>query len=276
MRYEQGCFDYVAYMRSRGVTSDEIRAQLLDLGWHPESINQALYAKPDGKQRRRCDIGPDLTGLPNRIEFEGKSYPLAMRIRHPDVCLLGGVLSSAECLDLIRQATPQLDRSRVFVRASGEKGATSYARTSYQASFPYGSAPWIDVIYERCAALTRWPVEQMESMHVVRYGPGGDFGPHYDYFSVNAGVERTRQRVATLLLYLNNPPNGGATSFPDIELDIFPQEGNMLYFSYLGASSDTKTLHAGVPLGSGEKWIATLFLTKPIDHDEASRRGATS
>lgn len=276
MSYEQGCLDYVAFMKSCGESREEIREQLLNLGWHPESVTQALSAEVDGRRTRRYAIGPDLTGLPNRIEFEGKSYPLAMRIRHPDVCLLGGVLSSAECLDLIREATPQLDRSRVFVRASGEKGATSYARTSYQASLPYGTAPWIDQIYERCAAITRWPVEQMESMHVVRYGPGGDFGPHYDYFSVDAGVRRTRQRVATLLLYLNNPPSGGATSFPDIELEIFPQAGNMLYFSYLGASPDTKTLHAGVPLGAGEKWIATLFLTKAIDQDEADGRGGAS
>lgn len=276
MRYEQGCYDYVALMKSCGETSEEIRAQLLDLGWHPDSITQALSAGEDGRQPQRYEIGPDLTGLPNRIESEGKTYPLAMRIRHPDVCLLSGVLSSAECLDLIQQATPQLDRSRVFVRASGEKGATSYARTSYQASLPYGTAPWIDRIYERCAALTRWPVEQMESMHVVRYGPGGDFGPHYDYFSIDAGVRRTRQRVATLLLYLNNPPNGGATSFPDIELEIFPQAGNMLYFSYVVASPDTKTLHAGVPLGAGEKWIATLFLTRAIDQDEAGGRDGDS
>lgn len=48
--------------------------------------------------------------------------------------------------------------------------------------------------------------------------------------------------------------------FSDVELEILPQAGNALLFSYPEASRDSLTLHAGVPLGSGEKWIATIFL----------------
>ncbi|MGZ5781611.1 MAG: prolyl hydroxylase family protein, partial [Burkholderiaceae bacterium] len=70
------------------------------------------------------------------------------------------------------------------------------------------------------------------------------------------------QRVATLILYLNDVEEGGETEFPEIGLKIIPKAGNALYFAYMNSSSqpDPLTLHAGRPVLKGEKWIATRWV----------------
>ena len=61
-------------------------------------------------------------------------------------------------------------------------------------------------------------------------------------------------------MYLNTPERGGATTFPDIALDVAPRTGNALFFAYDRPHPDTKTRHGGAPVLAGEKWIATKWL----------------
>ena len=64
------------------------------------------------------------------------------------------------------------------------------------------------------------------------------------------------------MIYLNNPVAGGGTGFPRIGLEIAPVKGNAVLFSYLlpDGTLDERTLHAGLPVIEGEKWIATKWL----------------
>jgi len=82
------------------------------------------------------------------------------------------------------------------------------------------------------------------------------------------------QRVATLLVYLADlPDGGGATAFRDLgpsrdtPLKVRPVKGNALLFfpaagGLPGAPFDVRTLHAGEPNTDGgtDKWIAQLWL----------------
>ncbi len=61
-----------------------------------------------------------------------------------------------------------------------------------------------------------------EGLQVLRYGPGAEYRPHYDYFDPEqpgtpAILKRGGQRVASLVMYLNTPTRGGATTFPDAQ-----------------------------------------------------------
>ena len=80
------------------------------------------------------------------------------------------------------------------------------------------------------------------------------------------------QRVCTLLVYLNDVPQGGRTSFRDLRaggtdaagkplrLAVAPKKGRALLFFPSDLASgvpDERTLHAGEPTAAGEdKWIA--------------------
>ncbi|MBK8101662.1 MAG: 2OG-Fe(II) oxygenase [Planctomycetes bacterium] len=61
-------------------------------------------------------------------------------------------------------------------------------------------------------------------------------------------------------MYLNTPECGGATTFPDIAVDVAPHAGNALFFAYDRPHPDTRTRHVGAPVLAGEKWIATRWL----------------
>jgi prolyl 4-hydroxylase len=63
-----------------------------------------------------------------------------------------------------------------------------------------------------------------------------------------------------LIVYLQAPERGGATTFPDVHLDIAPIKGNAVFFSYDRPHPLTRTLHGGAPVLEGEKWVATKWL----------------
>jgi len=73
-------------------------------------------------------------------------------------------------------------------------------------------------------------------------------------------LKRGGQRVATLVMYLNEPARGGGTTFPDVGLEVAPVRGNAVFFSYDRAHPSTRTLHGGAPVIEGEKWVATKWL----------------
>ena len=73
-------------------------------------------------------------------------------------------------------------------------------------------------------------------------------------------VRRGGQRVGTLVMYLNTPEKGGGTIFPDVQVEVAPQRGNAVFFSYERPDPSTRTLHGGAPVIAGDKWIATKWL----------------
>jgi prolyl 4-hydroxylase len=66
--------------------------------------------------------------------------------------------------------------------------------------------------------------------------------------------------VASLVMYLNTPTRGGATTFPDVNFEVGPVKGNAVFFSYDRPHPMTRTLHGGAPVLEGEKWVATKWL----------------
>jgi prolyl 4-hydroxylase len=270
---------YIGERVAQGRAMESIRDDLAAMGWHPGSIERALqrFARGDAAPAASCPApAPDLDRLPTRLDIDGHVVDVQLRLHRPRLCVLGNVLAPEECAALIELSRPRMERSMVIVGDGDvdEEGVLAYSRTSEQAAFRRGASPLVDRIQRRVAQLVRWPEDHMESLQVVRYGVGADFAPHHDYFCPRAHADmiaREGQRVGTLLMYLNTPDSGGVTSFPDVELEVYPQQGTGLFFAYPDAHPDSLTLHAGAPLGGGEKWIATFFL-----HDRAipERAGA--
>ena len=135
--------------------------------------------------------------------------------------------------------------------------------------FDVSENPLCSRIEARIAALLNWPVDHGEGLQVLRYRPGAEYKPHYDYFDpaqpgTPSILRRGGQRVATLVIYLNAPARGGATVFPDAGLEVAPVKGNAVFFSYDRADPATLTLHGGAPVQEGEKWVATKWLREGV------------
>ena len=139
------------------------------------------------------------------------------------------------------------------------------ARTSEGMFFVRAEHPVCARLEARLAALLNWPIENGEGLQVLRYRPGAEYKPHYDYFDpAQPGtptiLKRGGQRLATIVMYLNTPLKGGGTTFPDVQLEVAPLRGHAVFFSYDRPQPATRTLHGGAPVLDGEKWVATKWL----------------
>jgi prolyl 4-hydroxylase len=207
---------------------------------------------------------PDLTSSPAVVSVAGHEVRILLTMRLPRLIVLGGLLSDAECDALMAAAGPRLARSETVENNTGGSEVNA-SRTSSGMFFERAENEICDRIEKRIAALVRWPVENGEGLQVLRYRPGAEYKPHNDYFDTSQTgtpriLERGGQRVGTLVMYLNTPEKGGATVFPDVEVDVSPIKGNAVFFSYDRAHAITKTLHGGTPVIAGEKWVATKWL----------------
>ncbi|MFP7722900.1 2OG-Fe(II) oxygenase [Lysobacter sp. A3-1-A15] len=183
---------------------------------------------------------------------------------HPRVIVFGGLLSDDECDALVEVAGKRLSRSATFNLDSGVDEVHE-GRTSQGMFFERGADALCRRIEARIATLLDWPVDHGEGLQVLRYGPGAQYRPHHDYFDpqrpgTKALLARGGQRVASLVMYLNTPACGGATTFPDARFEVAPVKGNAVFFSYDRPHPMTGTLHGGAPVVSGEKWVATKWL----------------
>ncbi len=199
---------------------------------------------------------------------DGQRVQVLATLKTPCVAVLGGLLSDVECTQLIAAARPRLKRSLTVETQSG--GEEVHAdRTSSGMFFDRGESELVRRIEARISRLLNWPVDHGEGLQVLRYGPGAEYKPHYDYFDpAEPGtakiLQRGGQRVATVVMYLGEPQAGGSTVFPDVGLEVAPQRGNAVFFTYPRAHPGSLSLHGGAPVIQGEKWIATKWLREGV------------
>lgn len=208
--------------------------------------------------------GPDLAAASSTLRALDRDVPVLMTMASPRLVVFGGFLSDAECDEMIALARPKLARSETVHTPSGGSEVNA-SRTSDGMFFERGEHALAARIEQRIAALLHWPVENGEGLQILRYRPGAEYKAHHDYFDpAQPGtptiLQRGGQRVGTLIMYLNTPQRGGGTAFPDAGVEVGPARGNAVFFSYDRPHAVTRTLHAGLPVLEGEKWVATKWL----------------
>lgn len=249
---------------------------LRDTGWSDAVSRQAFEQvvrwrqAPHKPQAAPPLPEPDLSRFPTTIDVGDRAVQVLMALEHPRIVLFGNLLSPEECEAIVAAARPQMARSRtVETRTGGEE--INADRTSQGMFFVRGQTPEVERLEARLARLLRWPLQNGEGLQVLHYGPGAEYKPHHDYFDpAEPGtptiVRRGGQRVGTVVVYLNDPEEGGGTSFPEARLRIQPRKGNAVFFSYAQPQAHTLTLHGGDPVLRGEKWIATKWLREREFH----------
>ncbi|MDQ6629576.1 MAG: 2OG-Fe(II) oxygenase [Pseudomonadota bacterium] len=208
--------------------------------------------------------GQRLTAATPRIRAADRDVAVLVALAQPRVVVFGNLLDDAECAELIALARSRLSRSETVEIRTGASEVNA-ARTSQGMFFLPGEFPVCARLEARIAALLEWPLENGEGLQVLRYGPGAEYKPHYDFFDpaepgTPSILARGGQRVASVVCYLNSPEKGGATVFPEAGLDVAPIRGNAVFFSYDRPHPSTQTLHGGAPVEAGEKWVATRWL----------------
>ena len=264
--------EWLVSQLAAGHSVPALRASMRAAGWKDAATDLALAQLEAGfppvevaaKPPRTDMPGPDLEGAPLYIDAGDRRVQVLHTLRHPRVVVFGNLLSPEECEGLIAAARVRLARSlTVETRTGGE--VLNVDRTSEGMFFERGENEIVARLEQRIGVLLRWPVGFGEGLQILRYAPGAQYRPHYDYFDPGEPgtptiLKRGGQRVATLVMYLQEPGQGGATTFPDVGLEVAPVRGTGVFFSYDEPDPATRTLHGGAPVLAGEKWVATKWL----------------
>ncbi len=266
--------------RAAGFDSQALYQALRDAGWAHEvacrlvglpvtSADPAAASAPaDAADVLRPVPWPRGAGELNTLDAGDRRVQALAVMREPNIAVLGELLSPEECDALIEAARPRLARSlTVSVKTGGEEENAD--RTSQGMFFERGESELISCLEARIAHLVGWPADHGEGLQILRYAPGAEYKPHYDYFDphepgTSSILQRGGQRVATLVIYLNEPEAGGGTVFPEVHFECLPRKGHAVFFNYARPHPSTRSLHGGSPVIRGEKWIATKWLREGV------------
>ena len=241
----------------------------------------------------------DLPGFP-------EMPPLVLSAVKPKAYLFRNFLSAEECDHLMKLAKAELAPSTVV--GAGGTSVPSTIRTSAGMFLRKAADKTLENIEYRIAAASGTPEPNGEGMQILRYDVGQKYDPHFDYFhdAVNPSPKRGGQRMATMLIYLENTEEGGETIFPRgtrAETFDLTEEGNphewsectkhglpvksvkgdaLLFWSLTDDYKlDMGSLHGACPVVKGQKWTAVKWIrvakfdgmfTSPLPMPALSRR----
>jgi prolyl 4-hydroxylase len=117
----------------------------------------------------------------------------------------------------------------------------------------YGDDAYFDALTQRVADF--FGVQDLmciEPFPMMKYKPGDYFDWHTD---LTGGF--ATQRNATMIMYLNDDFEGGATCFQHLDLRVCPRRGSALVYYYDPAQP---LIHRGEAVKSGTKFILNAFV----------------
>jgi len=191
---------------------------------------------------RRAPVGRVVTEAPRIVRFEG-------------------FVTREECAHIARTAAELMEPATVVDPATGKLIAHPIRTSDNAAIGPAREDLVIRAINHRIAASSGTDIAAGEALTVLRYAPGQQYRPHMDALP---GV--ANQRVKTFLIYLNDGYTGGETDFLATGIRITPRAGDAILFDNVDAAGapDPATRHAGLPVRSGVKWLATRWIRAAV------------
>jgi prolyl 4-hydroxylase len=187
----------------------------------------------------------------------------------PVIYVVSDFLSDDECEEFINLSKDRMKRATVI---SPDKHIVHESRTNSFCWLEHDKGELVHEVSKRFSVLVQMPIRNAEQYQVVHYTEGTEYKPHFDSFDYSTpdgkqNWEPGGQRVLTALAYLNDVENGGETGFPELGIEIKPKKGDCLVFhNTIHGSTDIhpKSLHAGCPVKSGEKWAVNLWFRERL------------
>jgi len=193
-------------------------------------------------------------------------YNADIYAQHPRVEVVDGLVPPVICRHFIDIGKKNLKPSQV-IQATKESKKTVDTRTSMNSWIAHNQTEMTQALADQISDLVKIPLENAEKFQLIHYKETQEYKPHYDAFDPNTfggakALMQGGQRILTALIYLNNVPEGGGTSFPNLGFNINAKQGRMVIFHNLidGTSErhpDSK--HGGMPVLLGEKWAINLW-----------------
>jgi hypothetical protein len=155
--------------------------------------------------------------------------------QQPRVAVCPRFASPEECAYLINKFAAALRPASEYRRgnsANEDAELQSFSGRGFPAS-ALDTDSVTRMLERRLSAMAQWPIERFEPCSFVSYLPGEEYKPHVDFFSDEqiAANERFRrdyggQRIATFLLYLRAPEEGGETRYLNAGVNVVGETGH--------------------------------------------------
>lgn len=241
-------------------------------GWAP-ARDQLVILSSDGTAAAEARSAPAGAGVWERlrrgVDLSAWLEPPRVRVLSelPRVLAIEALTPPAVCDWIIGQSAGLLVPAEVDDPRTGLP-VMGRTRTNRVANFGLMQTSLLNLLVQRrIGAAIGVPISMMEAFAVLNYRPGEEASEHFDYLdpAVPAYAEeinRVGQRIATVLLYLNEDYEEGETEFPALGLKHRGAKGDALAFFSTGprGDPDPRTLHAGRPPARGEKWVLSQFV----------------
>jgi prolyl 4-hydroxylase len=208
--------------------------------------------------------------LARSIALKGllKAPVLTKQRESPAIAFIEGLATPAMCRWLMQRADQRLTPALIRDHTTGERTADSI-RTGLAAGFGLADTDLVLLMTQKRLELASGlKVQQQEAPFLLSYEPGQEYKAHFDFFAPGEpGFQHTLTTmglgVATCLTWLNEDYDGGETAFPKIDWKHKGKAGDAMLFLNVRTSDrapDPKTLHAGLPVTRGRKWLLSQWV----------------
>jgi len=196
----------------------------------------------------------------NREEFKKKIFN-----EDPLIFTISNFLSKNDCSFFIKAAHGRLESALV-----GVEGKRNVIRTGKSCFLKQNYDKKVTKIISKIASKIECEnLTIPKSISIINYKSLQGYAYHTDAFDLDKNgkvVDQKgkiiNQRKYTAICYLNDVKKGGFTRFALLNIDIKPTLGKVLIFKNVLDNSnlpDKRTLHGGLPVIEGEKWLLTTW-----------------
>ena len=186
-------------------------------------------------------------------------------------------LTDVECDAFIKEIEQRQEPSRTVL-----EDKTTEIRTSNSCFFRKNDVqfPLANEVTQRLAKLLGINVSYAEPIQGHIYSPDQEYKPHVDFFTPGtdefdkyANDELGGQRTWSVLIYLNDVEEGGATEFVHSNLTIKPKRGKLVFWNNLlpSGAPNVATFHHGKPIASGKKVVLSQWFRSMGDGEMFQR-----
>lgn len=175
-----------------------------------------------------------------------------------------GLISDHDCDEMIEIAESQFTKATTLGNDNDNYRVALF-------TWIYRNVPIAIKLREITSLETGLPIDNMEDLHIVKYEVGGEYKKHHDFFHPGENyyescMVRGGQRVKSVLFYLNDDFEGGETVFPKLNMKVKPVKNKMVIWDNLNEDGtlDHDSIHAGLPVTKGVKYIAVIWIRENI------------
>jgi len=222
--------------------------------WRQAMSRLREEARTNPARKRALDL---IEAMALDAEGDPLSVPEGKQLSEdPHVLHFTGLFSTAECKHLMEATGNAFEPSMVF--DASRRLVRDQIRTSDGATIHWLiEDPAVVALNRRVAAISHSAYENGEALALLRYSPGQEYRPHFDFVSGAAN-----RRLQTALIYLNDNYEGGQTQFVRTGLTVKGGAGDVILFRNEGNDGGPNPLseHAGMPVTQGTKYLATRWI----------------